>query len=63
MFRYRQNYLQDLLLIIHSAIIAAAPGLPWKVARRLADFRAMVEALKNNDPLEQMSNAQAIIAA
>ncbi|KAF3398345.1 hypothetical protein F1880_006100 [Penicillium rolfsii] len=44
-------------------IIAAAPGLPWKVARRLHDLRFIEEDLAKNDSQEQMSNVRAIIAA
>jgi hypothetical protein len=51
------------LIVIHSAIIADAPGLPWKVAKRLKDLRFIEEDLAKNDVQEQMSNVQAIIAA
>ncbi|OKP09965.1 hypothetical protein PENSUB_4677 [Penicillium subrubescens] len=44
-------------------ILAAAPGLPWKVAKRLKDLRFIEEDLAKNDVQEQMSNVQAIIAA
>lgn len=64
MFRFRFTYLQYLvLIIIDSATIAAAPGLPWKVARRLNDLRFIEEDLAKNDPQEQMSNVRAIITA
>jgi hypothetical protein len=51
------------LIIICSEILAAAPGLPWKVAKRLKDLRFIEEDLAKNDVQEQMSNVQAIIAA
>lgn len=51
------------LSIIYSAIIAAAPGLPWKVARRLDQLRIIEEDLAKNDRQEQMSNVRAIVTA